>query len=104
MHKWIEKYLLTYVYTFKDSLKIAQNRYGSNHEVVASVMNGIGSIHDCKGYYQEAIVSCYKHSVRVYGRVSDSLDYVVFDKVNRVDENEYIRSNKKSETLDWITK
>ena len=103
MHKWIEKYLLTYVYTFKDSLKIAQNRYGSNHEVVASAMYGTGSIHDCKGYYQEAI-SCYKHSVRVYGRVSDSLDYVVFDKVNRVDENEYIRSNKKSETLDWITK
>ena len=103
MHKWIGKYLLTYVYTFKDSLKIAQNRYGSNHEVVASAMYGIGSIHDCKGYYQEAI-SCYKHSVRVYGRVSDSLDYVVFDKVNRLEENEYIRSNKKSETLDWITK
>ena len=102
MHKWIEKYLLTYVYTFKDSLKIAQNRYGSNHEVVASVMYGIGSIHDCKGYYQEAI-SRYKHSVRLYGRVSDSLDYVVFDKVNRLEENEYIRSNKKSETLDWIT-
>ena len=53
---------------FKDSLKIAQNRYGSNHEVVASVMYDIGSIHDCKGDYQEAI-SCYKHSVRVYGRV-----------------------------------
>ena len=88
------------MYTFKDSLKIAQNRYGSNHEVVASVMNGIGSIHDCKGYYQEAIVSCYKHSVRVYGRVSDFLDYVVFDKVNRLEENEYIRPNKKSETLD----
>ena len=87
------------MYTFKDSLKIAQNRYGSNHEVVASVMYGIGSIHDCKGYYQEAI-SCYKHSVRVYGRVSDSLDYVVFDEVNRLEENEYIRPNKKSETLD----
>ena len=87
------------MYTFKDSLKIAQNRYGSNHEVVASAMYGIGSIHDCKGYYQEAI-SCYKHSVRVYGRVSDSLDYVVFDEVNRLEENEYIRSNKKSETLD----
>ena len=102
MHKWIGKYLLTFVYTFKDSLKIAQNRYGSNHEVVASVMYGIGSIHDCKGYYQEAI-SCYKHSVRVYGRVSDSLDYVVVDEVNRLEENEYIRPNKKSETLDWIT-
>jgi hypothetical protein len=35
--------------------------------------------------------------------VSDSLDYVVFDKVNRLEENEYIRSNNKSETLDWIT-
>ena len=34
---------------FKDSLKIAQNRYGSKHEVVASVMYDIGSIHDCKG-------------------------------------------------------
>ncbi len=53
---------------FKDSLKIAKHRFGSNHEVVASVMYDIGSIHDCKGDYQEAILY-YKHSTRVYGRV-----------------------------------
>jgi len=59
MEKAAVKYL-------KDSLAIAKIRYGSNHEIVASVMFDIGSIHDRKGDY-EAALSCYQHSVRVYG-------------------------------------
>ena len=59
MEKAAVKYL-------KDSLAIAKSRYGANHEIVASVMFDIGSIHDRKGDY-EAALSCYQHSVRVYG-------------------------------------
>jgi len=59
MEKAAVKYL-------KDSLAIAKSRYGANHEIVASVMFDIGSIHDRKGDYEEAL-SCYQHSVRVYG-------------------------------------
>ena len=89
------------MYAFKDSLKIAQNRYGSNHEVVATKCNVWHWIDSrLQRILPEEAISRYKHSVRLYGRVSDSLDYVVFDKVNRLEENEYIRSNKKSETLD----
>lgn len=51
---------------FKDSLAIAKTRYGSNHQIVATVMFDIGSIHDRKGDYEEAL-SCYQHAVRVYG-------------------------------------
>lgn len=51
---------------FKDSLAIAKTRYGPNHQIVATVMFDIGSIHDRKGDYEEAL-SCYQHAVRVYG-------------------------------------
>ena len=75
---------------FKDSLKIAQDRYGSNHEIVASVMFDIGSIHDCKGDYSEAI-SCYQHSVRVYGRVyARTLCRELFDIIPADDKFEMI--------------
>jgi len=81
---------------FKDSLQIAKNRYGSNHEVVATVMYDIGSIHDRKGDYQEAIL-CYQQAVRVYGRVyAQTLCRKIFDispndgaRLNTIVENDH---------------
>ena len=52
---------------FNEALRISKLCFGPNHISVAGVMYNMGSIHDHKGDYANAI-NCYQHSVKVYGR------------------------------------